>query len=425
MVLIIIVVVCGVALLFALTGCNRDSSPDITEATNVTQIGERLKPFVWRGEIHYEKFVWENREVVVDSVQGAVLSSWQIERHTFVLDSRGRQVSEIAEADETKVPRRLTSDSGTKRVFIGVVDPVGRLLYAHRYHARDMGIYMYDVATGRPAGFVELVSIPTARAFAIEHRNSEMLNLDTRERLERAGCVLPPREKVLRWNTEVFRDEAKFRDTEAWQNMNTAQKLIMGARRMSAQNDEEKRFRRVLVEHFDAIEPEYEAAISRFVADNVDGAYVYTAYSYVYDEGSAVEYVVLPDKGFAFEVTAGMTLGDLPRATAAPTGDSGGDSGVSIRRTGRHSWLRFEPVAFIPLWKLHTIYRYRLAIGDEQWTLWDSSSSLKILDLQTGTGGEFQAGGNLQTNGAAGDSVYFSLIDGEGLVQLYSLKRSE
>jgi hypothetical protein len=397
---LIMVSLCGATIL-TLAGC-RGGHPDISDVPGMIEIDQRLKPFVWHGEIHYEKFHRETREV-----RDSIFTSYESTSYTHILDSRGRFVSEVAGNDSVNIPSDLTSSSGNARVFIGAVDPASRLLYAYRYHDSDMGMFIYDVETGKPTGFVELVSLPAARSFAIEYRNSEMLASGVRERLERAGCKLPPQEKPLHWNTDVFTSTLYITDMETWQNMSIVRKLMHGARRISAENREMRRFHDVLVSHFEAIVPDYEAAFSRFIADNLAGAYIYSAFSYVPDENTGADYVVLPDKGFAFEITPVMKIGDLPRATSRPRPDSEKNRcEISVKRTGRKSWWKFEPVAFIPLWKRYTIYRHRLSLNGEKFNIWNDSRSLKVLDYLPPEG----------SNGV----TYFSLIGEDGMATLYS-----
>jgi hypothetical protein len=363
---------------------------------------EKLHPFVRSGQLLYEK----ERIDRTDSLGTGVA---RFELGHLIYDGTGKVIAETPPADSTRhmLPSfgKTRFDTAAALTFSGSLSPTDQLIYPYKFYG-DRGLMLYDFSMQEPPQTVEFFSLPDLCSMAEEHRNTLSVDDAVRERLRRAGCILPKEVDAPRWNTTPWRE---VDHKQAQQDMNEGKWIKVTReyiRATNRQNKEDKRFKGVLAAHLDSLQAEYERTIEQFVAANREGAYTFLFNPddsfFTRGEMHPREYVVLPERGFAFELTSGMNFGDLPAATAEPLPQwDKKRKDVVLRRTGRKLQWQFTPVAFIPIWTRYYTYYYELSVAGEKWPV-TSPDKLQILDV-------------IQS----GEKTYFSLIDETGLARLY------
>jgi hypothetical protein len=314
-------------------------------------LGHLFKPVMCDGQLFFEEEIYLTDERMVYDARGELVAKFPPIDSAFAAEHTPLSGPNAKFAEGRLLIPRLN--------FSGSSDPLGRLIYLYDF-AWVHGMMLYDLAGEEPPRAAEFFSLPDLRREA--DRSQYMFRIDpsVRERLRQAGCVLP--------------DEAT-----PWRPIDTLQRR-------------------------------YEEVIERFVADNRAEAFTLTSYSkdyYRHDRSvsDTRHHVVLPEKGFAFELTPGMNLPELPAANSELPKWDKKRTEVAIRRTGYEREWEFWPIAMIPWWKTSLTHYYKLTIDGKTFRVLDGSK-LRVLDAECVDG-----------------KIYFSLIDEEGTASLYVYDR--
>jgi hypothetical protein len=401
---IAVIAVCLIFIMRAVYGwawCPKDSVP-LEYIPGVEHLADSysLTPFMRKGQLLFE-------EQKIDRSGGG--GNWRYGLGRLVRDAHGQLAAETPPYDSLKplFPSfgKYDFSAAPELKFSGSIDPHDRLVYSYKFH-QDHGLVLYDFAGVKPPLAMEFFSLSELRREAAERRRSFSIEPKLRERLRKAGFILPAEVPPPRWNREPWTDVSHEEAQRDMEQGNWGRIIWRNFRAIRHQNKEEKAYNKILAAHLDTLQRQYEEAIERFVADNSDVAYTIETY-YIPDyhlNNSKYEtrkYVVLHERGFAFELTSRMKLPELPAAgTPLPKWDKK-RSKIFIRQTGyRRDW-QFWPIAMIPWWKVSTDYYYKLTIDAKAYCI-VSGSRQQLLNAE-------------HVNG----KIYFSLIDKAGLASLY------